>query len=73
LWLPQDQQAIWKKGGRYVVHISNFISEMIEQIKLLEDQISEQLTLPAELHLPTFEAQNITYPGKNFDVWWDLP
>jgi hypothetical protein len=72
LWLAEDQQLICKKGHGWVVHVSDFISETIGQIKLLEDQIAQQLTLPAELCLPVFEAQKITYPGKGFDAWWDL-
>ena len=72
-WLAQDQQAIRKKGNGWAVHVSDFISEMIGRIKLSEDQISEQLTQPAKLRLPAFEARKITYPGKGFDTWWDLP
>src|SRR5260221_1510265 len=72
-WLAQDQQVIWKKGNGWVGHVSDFISETIGQIKLSDDQIAQQLTLPANLHLSVFEAQKITYPGKGFDAWWDLP
>jgi hypothetical protein len=68
----QDQQVIWKKGHGWVVHVSDFISETIGQIKLSRDQISKQLTQPAEHHLPAFEAWKIIYPGKGFDAWWDL-
>src|SRR5260221_12648784 len=71
-WLKHDQQAIWKKGHGRVVHVSDFISETIGWIKLSGDQITEQLTKPAEHRLPVFEAQKITYPGKGFDAWWDL-
>ena len=71
-WLAGDQQAIRKKGNGRVVHVSDFISETIGRIKLSEDQIAQQLTLPAELRLPAFEARKITYPGKGFDEWWDL-
>jgi hypothetical protein len=71
-WLVRDQQPIRKKGNGRVVHVSDFISETIGRIKLSEDQISEQLTRPAELRLPAFEARKITYPGKGFDAWWDL-
>jgi len=73
LWLAEDHQPIQKKGNGWVVHVSNFISETIRRIKLSEDQVAEQLTLPAELHLPAFEAQKIIYPGKGFDEWWNLP
>ena len=71
-WLMQDQQAIRKKGNGRVIHVSDFISETIGRIKLSDDQIAQQLTLPADLRLPAFEARKITYPGKNFNAWWDL-
>ena len=71
-WLAQDQQPIRKKGNGRVVHVSDFISETIGRVKLSDDQIAEQLTQPAELRLPAFEARKITYPGKGFDAWWDL-
>jgi hypothetical protein len=71
-WLAHDQQPIWKKGNRRVVHVSDFISKTIGRVKLSEDQIAQQLTQPAELRLPTSEARKIIYPGKGFDVWWDL-
>jgi len=71
-WLAQDQQAIRKKGNGWAVHVSDFISKTIGHIRLSEEQIAKQLAQPAELHLPTFEAWKITYPGKGFDVWWDL-
>ena len=54
------------------MHVSDYISKTIGQIRLLESQITQQLTLPAELHLLMFEAWKITYPGKGFDKWWDL-
>lgn len=72
-WLAKNQQAIRKKGNGRVVHVSDFISETIGRIKLSDDQIADQLTKPAEDRLPAFEARKITYPGKNFDPWWDLP
>jgi len=39
-----------------VVHVSDFISETIGQIKLSEDQVAQQLILSSEFRLPTFEA-----------------
>jgi len=71
-WLTEDQQAIRKKGNGRVIHVSDFISKTIGQIKLSEDQIAQQIALPDELRLPTFEAQKITYPRKGFNAWWDL-
>ena len=50
----------------------NIIAETIGRIKLSDEQISDQLKLPEEHHLPAFEARKITYPGKGFDAWWDL-
>src|SRR5260221_6529404 len=71
-WLMQDQQPIRKKGGGRAVHVSDFICETIGRIKISEEQIHEQLALPAELRLAAFEARKIIYPGKGFDAWWDL-
>jgi hypothetical protein len=71
-WLARDQQPIRKKGNGRVIHVSDFISETIGRIKLSDDQISDQLRLPAEARLAAFEARKITYPGKGFDAWWDL-
>ncbi len=71
-WLMQDQQPIRKKGGGRAVHVSDFICETIGRIKISEEQIHEQLALPAELRLAAFEARKIIHPGKGFDAWWDL-
>ena len=71
-WLMHDQQPIQKKGGGRAIHVSDFICETIGRIKLSEEQIHEQLALPAELCLAAFEARKIIYPGKGFDAWWDL-
>jgi hypothetical protein len=46
LWLTEDQQPIRKKGHGRVVHVSDFISETISRLKLLDDQITDQLKLP---------------------------
>src|SRR6266849_2461683 len=72
-WLAEDQQPIRKKGHGRVVHVSDFISETIGRLKLSDNQIADQLELPDEQRLPEFEARKITYPGKGFDAWWDLP
>ena len=72
-WLTQDQQPIRKKGARRAVHVSDYICETIGRLKLSDEQIEEQLKLPEELRLPSFEARKIIYPGKGFDAWWDLP
>ena len=71
-WLAQDQQPIQKKGHGQAIHVSDFISETIGRIKLSDDQIADQLKLPDEQRLPSFEARKITYPGKGSDAWWDL-
>ena len=73
MWLAADQQPIRKKGGGRAIHVSDFICETIGRVKLSREQISAQLELPSELHLRAFEARKITYPGKGFDSWWDLP
>lgn len=45
---------------------------MVGFLHLLKDQINDQMELPPNSHLCTFEACHIIYPGKNHDVWWDL-
>jgi len=47
--------------------------ETISQLKLSDNQIADQLKLPDEQRLSEFEARKITYPGKGYDAWWDLP
>ena len=56
MWLMDNQQPIRKKGGGRAVHVSDFICETIGRVRLSEEQISEQLKLPSELRLATFEA-----------------
>jgi len=56
-----------------VIHVSDFIAETIGRIKLSDEQIADQVKLLEEHCLPVFEAREITYPGKGFDTWWDLP
>ena len=36
MWLTCNQQPIQKKGNGHAIHISDFISEIIRQIKLSE-------------------------------------
>ena len=72
-WLAQDQQPIRLKGNGRAIHVSDFISETIGRLKLSDDQIADQLNRPEGHHLPAFEARKVTYPGKGFDPWWDLP
>jgi hypothetical protein len=56
-----------------VIHVSDFISEMIGHIKLSEEDIADQLSCLEEHCLPVFEARKIIYPEKGSDPWWDLP
>jgi len=72
-WLTQEQQPIQKKGAGHMVPVSDFICKTIEQLKLSNELIKEQLKLPKELHLPSVEAHKIIYLEKGFNMWWDLP
>jgi hypothetical protein len=72
VWLVQDQQPIYKKGGGCAIHVSDFISETIRWIRLTLEQISDQKQLHPEHHLTVFKAQKIIYPGKGSDNWWNL-
>jgi hypothetical protein len=69
MWVKGDQQLIQKKGGECMIHVSDFISETIGQLKLSEEQISNQHKLLAEKWLAKFKAQAIIYLGKGFDAW----
>lgn len=72
-WLAQDQQQIRSKGNGRAIHVSDFITETIGRLRLSNEQIADQLNLPEDQRLPAFEARKVTYPGKGFDAWWDLP
>ena len=56
MWIKGDQQPIRKKGGGRAIHVSDFISETIGQLKLSEEQIGDQHKLLAEKRLAKFEA-----------------
>lgn len=71
-WLLHDQQPIKKKGNGRPIHVSDFTCETIGFLHLSKDQVNEQMQLPPNSRLCTFEAHHIIYPGKNHDVWWDL-
>src|ERR1700679_2813706 len=61
-WLGQDQQLIRKKGHGRAIHVLDFISETIGQIRLSDNQISDQLKLPDKQRLPAFEARKCDEP-----------
>jgi hypothetical protein len=56
--LAHRQQPLWKKGHGCAIHVSNFICEMIGQLKLSESQIKDQSKLPADNRLLAFEIGN---------------
>ena len=66
MWLAQDQQPIQKKGNGCVIHVSDFISKTIGQIKLSEEQIANQYKQAAEDWLPAFKACKIRAHLANF-------
>ncbi|KAH7925369.1 hypothetical protein BV22DRAFT_1011364 [Leucogyrophana mollusca] len=72
-WLRGNQQALKKKGNGRAVHVSDFICETTGRLALSPTQIAEQMKLPVEQRLKSFDARKIIHPGKNHDAWWDLP
>ncbi|CAL1705208.1 unnamed protein product [Somion occarium] len=72
LWLAGDQQPLRKKGNGHSVHVSDFILEPCGCLALNAEEIAMQEKLPAHLHLKTYDARKIIYPGKNHDKWWDI-
>ena len=66
MWLAQDQQPIQKKGNGCVIHVSDFISKTIGQIKLSEEQIANQYKQAAKDWLSAFKACKIKARLANF-------
>jgi hypothetical protein len=45
---------------------------ILGHLKLSDEQIVAQSTLPESQRLKVTDSQKIIYPGKNHDGWWDL-
>lgn len=71
-WLQSGQQPLKKKGNGRAIHISGWICETSGHLRLSEEQIEAQKSLPKDLQLTVTESRKIIYPGKNHDAWWDL-
>ena len=72
MWLQSKQQPLKKKGKGWGIHICGWISEETGHLRLLDEQLAAQATLPKAQHLPVTESCVIIYPGKGHDDWWDL-
>jgi hypothetical protein len=62
-----------KKGNGQGILVCGWICETTGHLKLLEEQIKAQALLPEDQCLKVTDSTKITCPGKNHDVWWDLP
>ena len=62
---------LWKKGPGWAIHNSGFIVEQTGCLALSPKQIAEQEKLPESKWLPCYDSQEIIYPGKNGDRWWN--
>ncbi|CAJ0823772.1 69_t:CDS:2, partial [Entrophospora sp. SA101] len=65
-WRPINEQPLHKKGQGRTIHISDFLTETIGQLRLLDEQISN-----VDENFPK-DAQVKICPGKNQDGWWNL-
>lgn len=72
MWLQSKQQPLKKKGKGRGIHICGWISEEIGHLRLSDEQLAAQATLPEAQRLPVTESRVIIYPGKGHDDWWDL-
>ncbi|EGO18931.1 hypothetical protein SERLADRAFT_443479 [Serpula lacrymans var. lacrymans S7.9] len=71
-WLKEGEQPLRRKGNGRGVHICGYICETVGQLKLSDEQITEQLKLLEDQRLKVTDSCKIIYPGKNHDTWWDL-
>ena len=69
--MQSKQQPLKKKGKGRGVHICGWISEEIGHLRLSDEQLAAQVTLPEAQRLPITKSCVITYPGKGHDYWWD--
>jgi hypothetical protein len=65
-WRPINEQPLHKKGQGRTIHISDFLTETIGRLRLLDEQISN-----VDENFPK-DAQVKICPGKNQDGWWNL-
>ena len=72
MWMQKKQQPLKKKGNRCRIHICGWISKETRHLRLLDEQIAAQATLPKDECLLVTNSRVIIYPGKGFDDWWDL-
>ncbi|KAF7984096.1 hypothetical protein HWV62_16698 [Athelia sp. TMB] len=71
-WLKKDQQPLKKKGNGRSIHVCGWICKTIGQLRLSEEQIKAQASLPEADRLRATDAHKTIYPGKNHNTWWDL-
>ncbi|KAF8581939.1 hypothetical protein K439DRAFT_1647755 [Ramaria rubella] len=72
VWVQNGRMLLRKKGEGHAIHISDFIVEHTGRIVLNEEQRQIDDKLPLHLRLQHMDAQEIIYPGKNNDGWWNM-
>ncbi|KIJ25471.1 hypothetical protein M422DRAFT_273562, partial [Sphaerobolus stellatus SS14] len=72
VWVREGKMPLRKKGDRHAIHISDFIVEQTGRLVLNEKQRKFNDNLPVNERLPTTDAREIIYPGKNYDGWWNM-
>ena len=72
MWMQKKQQPLKKKGNGCGIHICGWISKETRHLRLSDEQIAVQATLPEDECLLVTDSRVIIYPRKGFDDWWDL-
>ena len=72
MWMQKKQQPLKKKGNGRGIHICGWISKETRHLRLSDEQIAVQATLPEDECLLVTDSRVIIYPRKGFDDWWDL-
>ncbi|KAF8587728.1 hypothetical protein K439DRAFT_1652205 [Ramaria rubella] len=72
VWVRNGRMPLRKKGEGHAIHISDFVVEHTGRIVLNEEQRQINNKLPPHLQLQHMDAQEIIYPGKNNDGWWNM-
>lgn len=70
VWAKDGKTPLRKKGQGKSTHISGLILEICGRLRLTPEQIAEQEKLP-EAEQVVHCADEIIYPGKNSDGWWN--
>ena len=70
VWAKDGKVPLRKKGQERPIHMLDFIVELTGRLTLPEAEIEKQKHLPESEHIVE-DAQEIIYPGKNAEGWWN--